>query len=139
MVPLPGTGDAHSRPPCASTIVVLIDSPIPMPPGLVVKNGSNMCSALSGASPVPESWTATSTASPSRRVVIALQRLALPTSTRLVLGLVHYTDGVDGSRKRMAVAWRYARPFDVATECGFGRRDPATIPELLRIHRELCR
>jgi len=22
----------------------------------------------------------------------------------------------------------------VATECGFGRRDPATIPDLLRLH-----
>jgi hypothetical protein len=38
----------------------------------------------------------------------------------------------------MAIAQRYAKDFDVATECGFGRRDPATIPELLHIHRELC-
>jgi hypothetical protein len=67
-----------------------------------------------------------------------LQRLELSPRTRLVLGLVHYTDGVDGSRRRMAIAQRYARDFDVATECGFGRRDPATIPELLHIHRELC-
>ena len=67
-----------------------------------------------------------------------LQRLALPAPTRLVLGLVHYTDGVAGSRRRIAVAQRYAKDFDIATECGFGRRDPATIPELLHIHRELC-
>ena len=44
---------------------------------------------------------------------------------------------VEGSRRRMVVAQRYARDFDVATERGFGRRDPATIPALLRIHREL--
>ena len=28
--------------------------------------------------------------------------------------------------------------FSIATECGFGRRDPATIPELLRIHAEVA-
>ena len=68
-----------------------------------------------------------------------LQRLQLPARTRLILGLVHYSDGVEGARRRMAAAQRYAREFDIAAECGLGRRDPATIPELLRIHRELCR
>ncbi|MGH8702106.1 MAG: hypothetical protein ACREVR_13170 [Burkholderiales bacterium] len=67
-----------------------------------------------------------------------LKDLALPAHTRLALGLVHYTDGAKGTRQRMAVAERTIRDFDVATECGFGRRDPATIPELLRIHREVC-
>ncbi len=67
-----------------------------------------------------------------------LEWLELQADTRLILGLVHHTDGVEGSCKRMVVAWRHAKDFDVATECGFGRRDPATIPELLRIHRELC-
>ena len=28
--------------------------------------------------------------------------------------------------------------FSIATECGFGRRDPKTIPELLRIHAEIA-
>ena len=67
-----------------------------------------------------------------------LADLALPAETRLILGLVHYTDGVDGSRARMAAADRFVESYDIATECGFGRRDPATIPELLRIHRDLC-
>ena len=67
-----------------------------------------------------------------------LKNRRLSAKTRLILGLVHYTDGIEGSRKRMAAAERYVTDFDVATECGFGRRDPATIPELLRIHRELC-
>ena len=67
-----------------------------------------------------------------------LTTLALPGTTRLILGLVHYSDGVEGSRKRIAVAERYRRDFDIATECGFGRRDPATIPDLLRIHKALC-
>jgi hypothetical protein len=67
-----------------------------------------------------------------------LKNLDLPATARLILGLVHYTDGVAGSRKRMAAAQAYVTDFDVATECGFGRRDPATIPELLRFHKKLC-
>jgi hypothetical protein len=34
-------GVAHSRPPCASTMERLIDSPMPMPPGLVLKKALN--------------------------------------------------------------------------------------------------
>jgi len=67
-----------------------------------------------------------------------LADLDLPAGTRLILGLVHLTDGVDGSRARIAAAEKQVAEFDVATECGFGRRDPATIPDLLRIHRALC-
>ncbi len=68
-----------------------------------------------------------------------LQRLQLRPETELCLGLVHYTDGVEGARRRLETAKRHlAQPhasrFSIATECGFGRRDPATIPELLRIH-----
>ncbi len=63
-----------------------------------------------------------------------LQRLALRPETELCLGLVHYTDGVEGTMKRLATAKKFAADFAVATECGFGRRDPRTIPELLRIH-----
>ena len=63
-----------------------------------------------------------------------LQRLKLRPETELCLGLVHYTDGVDGTKGRLATATKYAGDFSIATECGFGRRDPATIPELLRIH-----
>jgi hypothetical protein len=63
-----------------------------------------------------------------------LRGLKLRPETELCLGLVHYTDGVEGTKKRLATAKQCAGPFSVATECGFGRRDPATIPELLRIH-----
>jgi hypothetical protein len=65
-----------------------------------------------------------------------LRRLALRPETQLCLGLVHHTDGLEGTKRRLATARTYARDFAIATECGFGRRDPATIPELLRIHRE---
>jgi len=57
-------------------------------------------------------------------------------STRLVIGLVHHTDGVEGTRERMKIANNYLRNYDLATECGFGRRPAQTISELLDIHRE---
>lgn len=67
-----------------------------------------------------------------------LARLQLRSETELCLGLVHYTDGVAGTRQRLKVAERHVERFSIATECGFGRRDPATIPELLRIHAEVA-
>ena len=67
-----------------------------------------------------------------------LAGLDLGSDTELALGLIHATDGVDGSLKRAATAKRYLERFAVATECGFGRRDPATLPELLRIHAEVA-
>ena len=63
-----------------------------------------------------------------------LSRLQKPVGTELVLGLVHYTDGVEGTRTRIDTALRFAPSFSVATECGFGRRDPSTIPALLDVH-----
>ena len=63
-----------------------------------------------------------------------LRNLRLRPETQLALGIVHYTDGIDGTRRRMATAEKYVRDFAIGTECGFGRRKPETIPELLRIH-----
>ena len=63
-----------------------------------------------------------------------LRDLRLKHGTELCLGLVHYTDGLEGTRRRLAAAEKFVKDFSIATECGFGRRDPATIPELLRIH-----
>jgi hypothetical protein len=63
-----------------------------------------------------------------------LKRLKLKPETELCLGLVHHTDGVEGSKRRLETAKRHAAYFSIATECGFGRRDAATIPELLQIH-----
>ena len=67
-----------------------------------------------------------------------LADLDLLPETKIALGLVHYTDGVDGTRRRIAVAEKYRAEFAIATECGFGRRDPETIVPLLRIHAELA-
>jgi hypothetical protein len=67
-----------------------------------------------------------------------LARLTLRPETELCLGLVHYTDGVEGTRRRLATAERFVGDFSIATECGFGRRPVDTIAELLRIHAEVA-
>ena len=67
-----------------------------------------------------------------------LKRLKLRPETELCLGLVHFTDGVAGTKRRLATAERYAQDFSIATECGFGRRRPETIPQLLKIHAEVA-
>jgi hypothetical protein len=64
--------------------------------------------------------------------------LQLHDETELYLGLVHLTDGVDGTRRRVATARRFAPSFGVATECGMGRRPPDTIPRLLEIHADVA-
>jgi hypothetical protein len=65
-----------------------------------------------------------------------LKNLKLRPETRLFLGLVHPGDGIEGTRRRMAMAARFVKDFGIATECGFGRRPPETVPDLLRIHAE---
>lgn len=67
-----------------------------------------------------------------------LRGLKLRPETQLCLGLVHHTDGLEGTKKRLAAARKYVKDFAVGTECGFGRRDPKTIPELLRIHAQVA-
>ena len=52
-------------------------------------------------------------------------------ATRIHLGLVHLTDGVDGTCERVATAQKFLPDFGIATECGFGRRAPETLESLL--------
>lgn len=66
-----------------------------------------------------------------------LAELRLRPETELYLGLVHRTGGLAGCVERMRVARRVVSDFGVATACGWGRRAPATIPELLELHRVL--
>jgi methionine synthase II (cobalamin-independent) len=69
-----------------------------------------------------------------------LRDLTLRPETRLYLGLVHYTDGVEGARKRLAAAETVVRDFGIATECGFGRRPKdQDIRELMRLHVEIAK
>ena len=62
-----------------------------------------------------------------------------PGSGKLFIGLVHLTDGTQGSLRRLATFKRHYRgPHGIATECGWGRRKAETIPALMQIHREVA-
>ncbi len=63
-----------------------------------------------------------------------LANLDMTPGTELILGLVHHTGGIDATLSRLATARRHAVEFGIATECGFGRRKPETLPELFDIH-----
>ncbi len=65
-----------------------------------------------------------------------LHDLQMHPETKLYLGLVHHTDGIEGTRKRMETASRYVSAYGIATECGWGRRPKETLPALLCIHAE---
>jgi hypothetical protein len=67
-----------------------------------------------------------------------LRDLRLAPETELYLGLVHATDGVEGTRRRIETARKVVPTFGVATECGLGRRPAETIPDVLRIHAEVA-
>lgn len=64
-----------------------------------------------------------------------LKQLRRGTGTELYLGLVHASDGVEGTLRRMRAAQKYAGEFGIATECGMGRaRTPEVARELMRVH-----
>jgi len=67
-----------------------------------------------------------------------LADLKLRPETQLYLGLVHLRLGEEGTNALIARAERYVSDFGVATECGFGRRESATIPELLKLHAAIA-
>ncbi|HUK25448.1 MAG TPA: hypothetical protein VLV49_12770 [Terriglobales bacterium] len=60
--------------------------------------------------------------------------------TTIYAGLVHYTDGVEGSRKRLEAFKRHFKgSTGVATECGLGRRPKdQQLTRLLEIHRDVA-
>jgi hypothetical protein len=59
-------------------------------------------------------------------------------NSKVFLGLVHLQDGVAGSLARAQTTRRHLAHFGIATECGLGRRQPETLAEVLRIHREVA-
>jgi len=67
-----------------------------------------------------------------------LAGLKLKPGTELYLGLVHFTDGLEGAKRRIAAAKSAVSDFGIATECGMGRRKPETIRDLLKLHREIA-
>ena len=65
---------------------------------------------------------------------LPLHALRLPLDAQLYLGLIHHDDEA-GDRRRIATARTVTPRFGVATECGWGRTDPARVPGLLASHR----
>ena len=65
-----------------------------------------------------------------------LRALRLPVGTELYLGLVHMNDD-EGNRRRLEMARRVVHVGGVASECGWGRGDPARVGALLETHRRL--
>ena len=68
-----------------------------------------------------------------------LKGLKLAPQTQIALGLVHLTGGLDGIKQRIATARRHLGSFAIATECGFGRRAPETIPALIQLHADAAK
>lgn len=62
-----------------------------------------------------------------------LTNLRLAVGTQLYLGLLHEDDEA-GDRARADAARRVVPDFGVATECGWGRKDPARVPGLIATH-----
>ena len=63
-----------------------------------------------------------------------MKGLRLRGETDLILGLVHHDDAA-GDRARIDAARDFVGSFGVASECGWGRTDPARVPGLLESHR----
>ncbi|MEY2582169.1 MAG: hypothetical protein QOE09_2018 [Ilumatobacteraceae bacterium] len=68
-----------------------------------------------------------------------LADLRLSDDTELYLGLVHRTDGMEGTQRRMAAASKVVPAFGISTECGLGRRPSETVPELLELHAAVAK
>ena len=66
-----------------------------------------------------------------------LADLALGPGTALYLGLVHGGDP-DGNARKLAQAREFAAVAGIAAECGLGRGDPETLPDILEQHRLLA-
>lgn len=56
--------------------------------------------------------------------------------TKLYLGLVHHADGINGCRRRIELAHRYRSGFGIGAVCGYGREDPANLPDIMALHHE---
>jgi len=60
-----------------------------------------------------------------------------PAGLEIYLGLIHVSDGLAGAHRGIQSARLVLPRFGVATECGWGRREPDTIPGLIELHRSL--
>jgi hypothetical protein len=68
-----------------------------------------------------------------------LADLRVGDDTELYLGLVHRTDGMEGTQRRMHAASKVVPAFGISTECGLGRRPSESVAELLELHAAVAR
>lgn len=66
-----------------------------------------------------------------------LADLRLDPATELYLGVLHIEDGVDGARRRIAMARRHVEGFGAASDCGWGRGGSTAVGKLLALHRDM--
>ena len=85
------------------------------------------------------------------------KRLNLPEGARLFIGLVNLGDGLEGAKRRIAMAGKAVADFGVATFCGLGhapegrmgayrdrgvpalrRATPQSLEEVLALHRDVA-
>jgi hypothetical protein len=69
---------------------------------------------------------------------VPLAALTRRPETEFYLGLVHFTDAIEGNIRRIETATRHFHDFGLATECGLGRRPASMIGPLLDIHAALA-
>ena len=56
--------------------------------------------------------------------------------TKVFLGMVHHTDGIDAFRRRRDLARNHLKSFGIGSVCGYGRLHADELPDVLRIHAE---
>jgi hypothetical protein len=56
--------------------------------------------------------------------------------TKVFLGIVHHTDGIEDFRRRRDLARGHLASFGIGSVCGYGRVEPELLPEILRVHAE---
>ena len=100
-----------------------------------------VANALSGILDRPLNWIhmPTSMTRSDPDFFSPLEDLRLKPETELYLGLIYPEDGIEGANRRIAAARQFIDEFGVATECGWGRRAPKQVPELLDLHHQLSR
>jgi hypothetical protein len=54
--------------------------------------------------------------------------------TKVFLGIVHHTDGIEDFRRRRDLARKHLSSFGIGSVCGYGRVEPELLPEILRVH-----
>jgi hypothetical protein len=59
--------------------------------------------------------------------------------TKVYLGLIHHTDGVDGNHARIEAARAHLADFGISSVCGYGRVDPDELGVVLDVHAACAR